>query len=52
MANFLQPPPQDFATEILWLTQRYITTAVPKKKPKNHNPNVNNQTLYPSLLKY
>jgi hypothetical protein len=35
LTNFLQPPPQDFETEILWLVQRYITI-LPKRKPRNH----------------
>ena len=35
LTNFLQPPPQDFETEILWLFQRYITI-FPKKKNQKH----------------
>jgi hypothetical protein len=49
MLHFLNPPPQDFTTEILWLTQRYVTI-LPKRKPKKHNPNNNHQTLHPSTL--
>jgi hypothetical protein len=49
MIHFLNPPPQDFATEILWLTQRYVTI-LPKRKPKKHNPNNNHQTLHPTTL--
>ena len=44
--NFLQPPPQNFETEILWLIQRYITI-LPKKKPKIIQPNNLHQTLPP-----
>ena len=33
MIHFLNPPPHDFATKILWLTQRYVTN-LPKRKPK------------------
>lgn len=41
MLYFLNPPPQDFATEFLWLTQRYYVTILPKRKPKKHNLNNN-----------
>ena len=33
MANFLQPPQQDFVTEILWLLQCYVVI-LPKKITK------------------
>ena len=49
MSNLLQPPPQDSATKMLWLTQRY-TTILPQK-PKRHNPHNNHHTLHPTTLK-
>ena len=50
LANFLQPPPQDFETEVLWLIQQYITI-LPKKKPKNIPPNNLHHTLHPDITK-
>jgi hypothetical protein len=50
LTNFLQPPLQDFETEILWLLQRYITI-LPKKKPKTIQPNNLHQTLHPEITK-
>jgi ribonuclease HI len=50
LTNFLQPPPQDFETEILWLLQIYITI-LPKKKPKIIQPNNLHQTLPSAITK-
>lgn len=50
LTNFLQPPPQDFETKILWLIQRYITI-FPKKKPKNIRPSNLHHTLHPDITK-
>ena len=50
LTPFLQPPPQDFETEILWLLQRYITI-LPKKKPKNISPTNLHHTLHPDINK-
>ena len=50
LTNFLQPPPQDFETEVLWLLQRYITI-LPKKKPKIIQPQNLHQTLHPEITK-
>ena len=50
LTNFLQPPPQDFETKILWLLQRNIPI-LPKKKPKNIQPNNNHHTLHPEITK-
>ena len=50
LTNFLQPPPQDFETEILWLIQRYITI-LPKKKPKIIQPRNLHQKLHPEITK-
>ena len=49
MIYFLNSSSQDFATEILWLTQRYVTI-LPKRTPKKHNPNNSHQTLHPPSL--
>ena len=46
----LQPPPQNFETEILWLIQRYITI-LPKRKPKTIQPNNIHNTLHPDITK-
>ena len=49
--DFRQTPYEDFATEILWLIQRYIIV-LPKKNLENCNPNNNHQTLHlPTLDK-
>ena len=48
ITNFLQPPPQDFETEVFWLTQRYIIIQ-PKWKPTNPNPIINHNTLHPTI---
>ena len=50
LTNFLQPPPQDFETEILWLIQRYVAI-LPKKKPKIIHPNNNHNTLHPDIIR-
>ena len=50
LTNFLQPMPQDFETEILWLIQSYITI-LPKKKPKNIRPTNLHHTLHPDITK-
>jgi ribonuclease HI len=50
LTNFLQPPPQDFETEVLWLLQRYITI-LPKKKPKIIQSQNLHQTLHPEITK-
>lgn len=49
MASFVQPPPQNFATKILWLIHRYIIDK-PKKKRKKSNPSNNHQTFHTSTL--
>ena len=48
LSNFLQHPPQDFETEILWLIQRYITI-LPKEKPKSILLDNNHHTLHPDI---
>ena len=50
LTNFLQPPPQDFETKILWLIQQYIII-LPKKKPKTIQPRNLHQTLHPEITK-
>lgn len=46
LINFLQPPPQVFATEMLWLIQRYIIGLL-GKNPKNIQPINEYHTLQP-----
>ena len=48
--NSLQPPPRNFETLLLWLTQRCITT-LPKRKPKNIQPENLHHTLHPEITK-
>ena len=50
LTNFLQPPPQNFEIEILWLTQRYITV-LPKRVSKHIQPNNLHHTLHPVITK-
>ena len=45
----LQPLPQNFETEILWLIQRYITI-LPKRKPKNIQPKNMHLTIHPTII--
>lgn len=46
MANFLHPPPQDFATEILWLIQRYVTILPKTKKKKSNHQRLHHSNLH------
>ena len=50
LTNEIQPPPQNFETEILWLIQRYITL-LPKKKPKTILPKNLHDTIHPTITK-
>ena len=45
----LQPPPQNFETEILWLIQRYITI-LPKRKPKTIQPKNMHHKIHPTII--
>ena len=51
ITNFLQPPPQDFETEILWLMQRYVTLLL-KKKPKTIQPKNQHHMLHQETQVY
>jgi hypothetical protein len=48
--NALQPPPQNFELEVLWLIQRYITI-LPKRKPKNIQPKNMHHTIHLTIIK-
>ena len=50
LTNEIQPPPQNFETEILWFIQRYITL-LPKKIRKTILPNNLHHTLHPTITK-
>ena len=50
LTNFLQPPPRDFETEVLWLIQRYISI-LPKKKPKNIQPHNQHHPIHLDITK-
>ena len=50
LTHEIQPPPQNFETEVLRLIQRYITI-LRKKKPKTILPNNLHHTLHPTITK-
>ena len=50
LVSSLQPPPQDYETEILWLIQRYITVLL-KRKPKTIQPKNMHHTIHMAIIK-